>query len=187
MNKTIALFALSLLIACSSQSSQPQKLEHDEVRILGNTLFYDGEITADKNRLLFDLNKDKIATSLEIDSVGGDVIAGIELGNWIVVHELDIKVGAICASSCANYVFPAGKNKILQENSVLLWHGSSYQPDVNQLVNSGDEFANSWRQAEDDFFNRVNINYQITICGFEQVPSFSSLLHKPQARPTTRV
>jgi hypothetical protein len=128
-------------------------------------LFYLGEITHAKNSLLVELYRSHQSINLlEISSPGGDVITGLELGNWVVDNNFDVKIDAICASSCANYVFTAGNKKILQEHSLLLWHGSSYQSDVDNLVNSGDSFANKWRRAEEVFFKKVGVNHLITTC-----------------------
>ncbi|MFN3170961.1 MAG: hypothetical protein ACE37E_09745 [Hyphomicrobiales bacterium] len=37
---------------------------------------------------------------------------------------------AICLSSCANYIFPAGASKIIRADSFVGWHGSETQYDV---------------------------------------------------------
>lgn len=149
-----------------------------QVFISENKLFYLGDITQAKNSLVTELyGSAQSINLLEISSPGGDVIAGLELGHWVLDNNLDVKIGAICASSCANYVFPAGNNKILQEHSLLLWHGSSYQSDVDDLVNSGDSFANKWRIAEEVYFKKVGVNHLITTCGLSQAPVGATILH----------
>jgi hypothetical protein len=149
-----------------------------QVFISDHKLFYLGDITQAKNSLLTELySSDQSINLLEISSPGGDVIAGLELGNWVLDNNFDVRIGAICASSCANYVFPAGNNKILQEHSLLLWHGSSYQSDVDELVNSGDSFANKWRIAEEVYFKKVGVNHLITTCGLSQAPIGATILH----------
>ena len=49
------------------------------------------------------------------------------IGEWIFDHEIDVIVDEICFSSCANYIFPAGKNKIIEEDAIVGWHGSEQQ------------------------------------------------------------
>ena len=63
--------------------------------------------------------------TLVINSPGGEITAGLALAEWIVDNEVDVVMEGICFSSCANYVFPAGKNKIVAPNTTIAWHGSA--------------------------------------------------------------
>ena len=49
------------------------------------------------------------------------------IGEWIFDHEIDVIVDEICFSSCANYIFTAGKNKIIEKDAIVGWHGSEQQ------------------------------------------------------------
>ncbi|MGX9608655.1 hypothetical protein [Acinetobacter sp. T63] len=49
----------------------------------------------------------------------------MDLGDLVYVHQLNVEVGQYCFSSCANYVFPAGKVKYLNWCSQLGWHGGA--------------------------------------------------------------
>ena len=51
----------------------------------------------------------------------------MKIGLWIFEHEIDVIVDEICFSSCANYIFTAGKNKIIQKDAIVGWHGSEQQ------------------------------------------------------------
>ncbi|WP_345421066.1 hypothetical protein [Halioxenophilus aromaticivorans] len=92
-------------------------------------------------------------------------------------NNLDVEIVNTCASSCANHVFPAGKRKILNSDAVLLWHGSSFQPDIDALVQSGDQFAQEWRETETTFWKRIGLSPNIATCGLSQAPAFGRLLH----------
>ena len=167
-----------VLCSCVSQKPHFEKALESEVYTSVNILFYEGEITQGKNEVLFKLfNSNDNIGMLEINSEGGDVFASMELGNWIIANNLDVKIGALCASSCANYIFTAGNKKILQEHSLLLWHGSSFQEGISSLVNSGDEFANKWRSQEVEFFEKIGVEHRISICGLSQVPIGMTILH----------
>ena len=69
---------------------------------------------------------------LVIDSGGGDVNQGMDLAEIVLAHQLDVEVERLCASSCANYVFPAAKNKVIQPGAVVVWHGSAIQEGLDE-------------------------------------------------------
>lgn len=178
LNRFFMVASLFILGSCAFNSAPTSHQEQNEVYLSDGRIIYLGEITHEKNEQVFSLFKSNDnVTLLEISSVGGDVLDGMELGSWIKDRNLDVQVGMVCASSCANYVFLAGNNKYLQEKSILVWHGSSYQPDINILVKSGHEFTNRWREQEKAFFKRVGVNYHITTCGIAQVSTGLSILH----------
>ena len=49
------------------------------------------------------------------------------IGEWVFDHQLDVIVDELCFSSCANYIFTAGKNKIIGKDAIVGWHGSEQQ------------------------------------------------------------
>ena len=130
-----------------------------------------------------------------LDSPGGNVADALVLGNWIVDHELDVEVKKDCVSSCANYLFAAGRRKIIDDGAVIVWHGSIGQKNfrergarcdqrIRELErSSGDpldkpreDLANerawcAWYPtvvaAERAFFTRVGLDEYITRMGQE--------------------
>jgi hypothetical protein len=52
----------------------------------------------------------------------------MQLGSWVFDNGLDVEVDTYCFSSCANYVFPAGRTKVLASRASLMWHGGVTQP-----------------------------------------------------------
>lgn len=68
-------------------------------------------------------------TILHINSDGGDVGIGRAIGRFVFDNKLDVKVTATCFSSCANYVFPAGKTKYIGKYATVGWHGDPYSSD----------------------------------------------------------
>lgn len=66
-------------------------------------------------------------TTLSVNSGGGITDEGREFGHWIFDHGIDVVVDGLCFSSCANYVFTAGKNKTILADSIVGWHGSEQQ------------------------------------------------------------
>lgn len=87
-------------------------------------VYYAGTISAERNRRFFASNREQPVERLVITSNGGEVEAGIALGEWVFEHQLDVEIESYCLSSCANYVFPAGRNKFIREGAVVAWHGN---------------------------------------------------------------
>jgi hypothetical protein len=67
-------------------------------------------------------------------SGGGDGAAALALGILIHRHHWDVEVVDLCASSCANFIFPAGKKKYLNRHSMLLFHGGPYQENLMEMA-----------------------------------------------------
>lgn len=71
---------------------------------------------------------------LLIKSAGGDLYAGIMLGNFIHQQKMSVEVLDFCISSCANYVFLSGYTKILNPNSLVIFHGGPKQANFRSLM-----------------------------------------------------
>jgi hypothetical protein len=69
------------------------------------------------------------------DSAGGDGPAALAIAMLIHRHHWDVEVVGICPSSCANWIFPAGKTKYLNSQSVLLFHGGPHQANWLEQAN----------------------------------------------------
>lgn len=95
------------------------------VHLDGREILYHGELSKEANERVFDLYSQQRTkpTTLTITSPGGPIDLGLELGEWIHKHNLNIKVYDLCFSSCANYVFPAGRKKLLDEDAIVGFHG----------------------------------------------------------------
>ncbi len=173
MLNRILIIATALFLSSCSTLSNTEATKTETKVFLGdnNVLHYDGGINQDANKRIFGLYKslpNKPAT-LEITSNGGDVMEGIRLGNWVFNNQLDVIVGKGCASSCANYVFPAGKEKYLRKDSALIWHGNSYQEDMNELVEAKEEFAVLFRTAESRFYQKINVHPMLGEYGHKEL------------------
>jgi hypothetical protein len=92
-------------------------------------LYYDGWIAdAGAKRLIALYEAQEIKpTLLRIRSVGGSIDAGMEIGEFIHRNQIAVHVVDYCMSSCANYVFTAGKYKVLSPGALVAWHGSAIQ------------------------------------------------------------
>ncbi|KAF1719098.1 hypothetical protein SAMN06296416_103282 [Pseudoxanthomonas wuyuanensis] len=184
----IAMLAIMTDAGADPISSLLQ-LDEPVVVVQQRTIVYRGEITqsgVEEVKRLLDAAID--ARELAIESGGGDVEAGLDLGGLILKHGLDVRVtGDVCLSSCANYVFVAGKSKIIEPGALVLWHGSMMQKNLlsNVDISSAEttlgrplkwferwqskRVISAWlkqiRRREAEFYRALDIDQRITIYG----------------------
>lgn len=102
-------------------------LPRAEVSITGSTLVFNGVI----DKPSYNHFRRTVAASdadiktIQVRSYGGEVSLGLKMGEWIHGQGLDVVVDDYCFSSCANYIFTAGVNKVIREDSIVAWHGSN--------------------------------------------------------------
>ena len=60
-------------------------------------------------------------------SGGGNGPAALAVGILLHKHNWDVEIVNLCVSSCANFIFPAGKTKYLNNQSMLVFHGGPHQ------------------------------------------------------------
>lgn len=173
-----------VLVGCVSVPSRSDAPVAD-IHIQGTSIFYRGSISRESNERLLEIveTADLIPVTLVITSKGGDTLAGIELGRWVFRNGLDVNVTEYCVSSCANYIFPAGKTKMLEPRAAVVWHGGAMQKEWNapcsevpqgaleQGLGCADieqiqaEQLEEFRTAEELFFAEVGVDQRITILG----------------------
>jgi hypothetical protein len=119
-------FAVSIA-ANVDLSQDKQTADQPEISIDGENVRYLGELTAEGLSRLKQLTSNQKITSLTIKSGGGEISTGIDFGNWVFDNKLEVIVEQGCFSSCANYVFPAGRKKTILPGAVVAWHGSALQ------------------------------------------------------------
>ncbi len=131
------------LVGCALVGKKP------DTYIEGREIFYNGEIDARKNRRLFSLYEQAFPkpTVLNIFSTGGQIVLGLELGEWVLKNELDVHIPVLCVSACANYVFTTGRNVVLGQSAVIYWHGS---PIIDDLVENTAQEQTRWQEVQRD-------------------------------------
>ncbi|SFS06389.1 hypothetical protein SAMN05216570_2135 [Dyella sp. OK004] len=149
--------------------------DQTSVHVDGVSIVYIGALTEEANEQAYALLTPSI-TTLKIDSEGGDVRLGMDLGDWIQQYKLDVEVLGLCFSSCANYIFPSGNTKILGLRNIVGWHGGAtekpslefaeqllkFKPD--QLVGVI-QYLNNQLVRETLFFNRIKVDQALTVHG----------------------
>ena len=101
--------------------------------LFASEIIFRNEISEQTVSRFIEENKTSHARTLVIDSAGGEVEAGIKLGQWLHSRGMDVTVKGVCLSSCANYVFTAGKHKTVLPGSVVAWHGNYHHLDKTGL------------------------------------------------------
>ncbi|MFK8257564.1 hypothetical protein ACFL9S_07235 [Erwinia sp. AnSW2-5] len=150
-------------------------LDPPHIYAKGNTLYFDGKIDEDTDTVVISLIKKNNIRTLSINSIGGSIVPAMHIGLFIFQKKIDIEVRSVCASACANYIFPAGKNKKLAPDSYLLWHGSAHSPKSEFALNYGQEKITrkqffsapefiEIKKMERDFYRAIGVQYKIGFC-----------------------
>jgi hypothetical protein len=129
----------------------PQIKETDdtpEIILDNENIRYAGQLTPEGLSQLKALTNNKKITSLTIKSGGGEISTGIDFGNWVFDNQLDVIVDQGCFSSCANYVFPAGRKKTILPSAVVAWHGSALQQSFQTEEGARKEMEKSYKREK---------------------------------------
>lgn len=160
-------------------------------KVEGSVARFDGAITLNEVQEFLKSERLGEVKKLEIRSKGGDVIAAIQLANWIAENAIDVEVLEVCASSCANYIFPAGRTKTIREGAILIWHGGAFQrsfvnfgrlyekallrvklnegsaADQREVSEGAERYTSLMlnQSLEREFFKRIAVNHQLPTIG----------------------
>ena len=105
------------------------------ITVKGSSIIYRGEINRDGHDALVVHAERSNISELTITSPGGSAYWGIRIGEVVYENGWDVRVRGLCYSSCANYIFPAGRKKIIEDGGIVGWHGSvlRYQFEADRL------------------------------------------------------
>ncbi|MBW8303923.1 MAG: ATP-dependent Clp protease proteolytic subunit, partial [Brevundimonas sp.] len=68
-----------------------------------------------------------------LTSEGGEVNAGMAMGEALVPYRTTVVAHRVCASSCGNYLFTAGDRRVIDDGALLLFHGGVRPIDEAEL------------------------------------------------------
>lgn len=68
-----------------------------------------------------------------VNSGGGEINAGMAMGEVLIPRQTTVVAQKVCASSCANYLFTAGDRRVIDDDALLLFHGGAHRLDEAQL------------------------------------------------------
>ncbi|KAB2823607.1 hypothetical protein [Aliivibrio finisterrensis] len=168
-------------VLCNAPSAMAE-LETTVV-VKGDKFVYEGDISDDANETLLSLykNNGQIKT-LEIKSYGGEINLGMDLGEFVYKNNLTVEVNDYCFSSCANYVFPSGKRKVISNRAVIGFHGgassnefdySEFEKELASLstqqreetLNEMTKYMEKSTKREADFYSMMGVDQRITTLG----------------------
>lgn len=124
--------ALALVAHASACAETPPDLasatvEPAIVRVDGDTVYFTGHISAASAKIfataVAPLQRGQV-TRMVVSSGGGDTVPGREIGQWVHDMGIVVEVDKICFSSCANYIFPAARGRVIRADSFVGWHGN---------------------------------------------------------------
>ena len=129
----------STSITNTTDSNGNQKISIVNITIKDNIIYYNGDISEASYKIfqqtISNYNSSDISKII-INSGGGDTIYGRKIGKFIFDNKLDVQVDTMCFSSCANYIFTAGKNKIINKDSYVGWHGNEHEDFIRAKENN---------------------------------------------------
>jgi plasmid stability protein len=136
----LCLCTATILHAATPAELLPAVAEPPVVEIRGDTVYYTGGFKV-SSMAVFDtavapLRRGQV-TRLVLRSGGGDTVAGRNVGRWVRAMALVVEVDQICFSSCADYVFPAGRARVIRANAFVGWHGNERQMLINAARHGG--------------------------------------------------
>lgn len=186
--------------AVAAEEANPPEIERARaepaaVRVAADTVYYTGNFSQASSKA-FDAAVQGIPrgriTRMVISSGGGDTVAGRHVGRWVRDMGVVVEVDVICFSSCADYVFPAGKARVIRADAFVGWHGNERQfeviaarrgervvdlPQLRRLVPEGqspeqqraflEEVVRSiaiTQKDEADFYAQLGLNDAFAVC-----------------------
>ncbi|RKR00444.1 hypothetical protein C7435_1652 [Maricaulis maris] len=125
-------------------------------------------------------------SSIILRSSGGPVRPWLFFAESLPRRPRTIIVDGLCASSCANYLFPAGREKIVTEGSLVVWHGGPIN-DVTAFERILGDLADEDRQAarldfleigerSEQLYRFWGVNRHLLSDTFGQAPSYDDIL-----------
>ncbi len=162
---------------------------HFSINQEGSVVRFSGLISPEAATALSRVLSNDEVDELWVESDGGYVEAGHQIGRLIRQRGLKVVVTGACISSCANYLFTAGKQRAIRSEGFVVWHGSTFQKDGREFDKCGrvrsslddsiwtpDEIAERRQdadgvkrrqQADLEFFATVGVDEYITRVGQE--------------------
>jgi len=115
MKKLALVFASLMLFSASVYAGTWTRTDR-------TTITFEGGIDSDEYTR-FEKVFDREVETLIVNSGGGETMAAIKIAKKIYEQKIDVIVRETCLSSCANYIFTAGRRRII-DNVIVGFHGN---------------------------------------------------------------
>lgn len=99
-----------------------------------------------------------------ITSPGGYLTPALDMADIIDRNEYDVVVGGVCASSCAQFLFMAGRVKYLLDGAILAFHGgpiSDAKIAKMDVSNKNKLFLKEENRRFKVFYKRMGLNMEM--------------------------
>jgi hypothetical protein len=175
-NHLLQRTALALLVAIAG-NAHAQLPPPATVTQADDSVVFSGRIDATAVAKFLELLKDPAITRLVITSGGGLVSPALDMAFAVHERQLDVEVPSVCVSSCANYIFPAGRHKTLARLGAVAWHGNMahvlYLQRTGQASWSHKEVEDARQLAtrEAEFFSRISVDG--FVCWFAKIDPYN--------------
>lgn len=143
----VALSALAILL--SATRPQPAFAEGSdqgyftEVRDNGRLLMVVGFITQEVAQAI--KNAPSSLESVEIESLGGDIFAAMEIAREIRARGLEVRTHTTCWSACT-LIFQSGVRRIAEQGSSFMYHRVQFGGDAAKRAEYQREFSAAYRE-----------------------------------------
>ncbi len=127
MRRFLVAFSLVLFVVAAHASPFDPSAQEAVIEVRGDAVLYVGAISELNIERFMEVVQGKEISVLTISSGGGEINAGMTMGEWVFGNGVDVVVERMCMSSCANYVFTAGRRKTINPGSIVAWHGNILQ------------------------------------------------------------
>lgn len=168
-----------ILYQLSNQIIVKQGLNEKKLstHLVFDTLYVDGNISKNDDKVLSEIIENSLipVRTISINSGGGDIETAINIGRIIYDRGISIEVRRLCLSSCANYLFPAARNKIINYGSIIGFHGSPNSDDSKLITTVDgartsdpaitDKIFSEIRKTDKLFYNKINVSWMMPLCG----------------------
>jgi hypothetical protein len=174
-----ATAGLALVLAGTAQAQQAQQAQPPaapRVEISGDSIVFEGRIDGPSAARFVELARDPAIRRVVITSRGGLVAPALDMADAIRDRGLDVEVPRACWSSCANYIFPAGREKRLGHARAIGWHGNMTHVLWLDQTGKGQWGAPLMAEARDlarresIFFRRIGVDGYV--CWFGKRPPY---------------
>ena len=156
MKKILLLVLTSLLFGCAT------RFKPATVNLSGETLIFNGDIYRKSADEFLAMIATHPVRRVIITSQGGHVGPALDMAEVIFQKKIDIEVPIICLSSCANYIFLAGHNKIISSVGLVGWHGTvthrKYLDAIGKMPIGKDESSlfDGLPEREEQFYQTIS-------------------------------
>ncbi|SDB42178.1 hypothetical protein SAMN05660653_02008 [Desulfonatronum thiosulfatophilum] len=159
--RSILTMGLILIVLSQTQvfgrSVYDPSAEEAYISVEGTTATFAGSISDLNVTKFLDSVEGRVVETLVIASGGGEINAGMRLGEWVFDNQADVVVEKMCMSSCANYVFTAGRRKIINANAIVGWHGNALQKRGITDADVRAELIQAYEQLDEQAKNKLDL------------------------------